>query len=787
MMVRFRGFLSNGRVNMVVQNEVKKEAGASLSSKKGKAKSAVKRAVKVPKQFEPLFQKAQEYVRDYFSRQKFDPSKGTIEISDERYILVRAASMSVDFFETVKRLYSDIDEKEAFDVAYQLLFDIAHAIGYEDAKNFQLKMDLKDPIEKLSAGPVHFAYAGWAFVDIFPESNPTPDENYYLIYDHPYSFESDAWIKKGKKSTSPVCVMNAGYSSGWCAASFDIPLVAYEIMCKAQGDSTCRFIMAQPSKIEGFVNDYLNQNLNLAKKISTYKIPGFFERKTIEEKLRRSEELYRKQFEEAQDAIFLAEADSGILVDCNDAAVKLIGRSKAEMIGQHQRILHPPKDIVNGFNKAFLSHRAEKEGISIDTQVVTKSGELKEVSIKGSIIKLDNKKLLSGVFRDITERKRALQELEHRFGFEKIIYDVSREFAAVREEGINKALNGVLNIIGSFVRVDRCYVYTFKDDIICKLNEWHVHNILSSVEVKQEVNIKDWEWFQGVLEEGKAKHIYDVEKLPKSASAEKEFLRNDNIKSLLIVPITQNNQTIGFIGFDSVFLNKNWRQADIDLLQITAEIISQAFSRKQALLKEKEDAKILKKALMDVVVTLGLTSEKRDPYTAGHQERVSMLAELIAKEVGLDEKCVEGVKLGALIHDLGKYNIPSEILNRPGRLTALEFDLIKEHPKDGYDILKDVVFPWPIAKMVLQHHERMDGSGYPDGLKGDKIILEARILAVADVVEAICSSRPYRPALKFDVAVQEITKNNGESYDGKIVDACMRLIKSGRIPFACDA
>src|SRR4030043_334305 len=245
-------------------------------------------SVKVPKQFEPIFQKAHEYVSKYFKKKKEDPSKGTIEIFGQRYILIRAASMSVDFFETVKNLYQDKGDKEALNVAWGLLFDIAHSIGKADAKNFHKKMKLRDPIEKLSAGPIHFSHSGWAFVDIFPESKPSPDENYLLIYDHPFSFESDAWIKSGRKSDLPVCVMNAGYSSGWCEESFGVTLVASEIMCKAKGDDACRFIMASPSKIELYIKEYLKREQKLAKKAIKYEIPGFFKRKQVEEALHKA-------------------------------------------------------------------------------------------------------------------------------------------------------------------------------------------------------------------------------------------------------------------------------------------------------------------------------------------------------------------------------------------------------------------------------------------------------------------------------------------------------------------
>lgn len=231
--------------------------------------------VKVPQQFEAIFQRAQEYVSDYFSIRKQDPSKGSIEIFDQRYILIRAASMSVDFFEIIKEMLKGCGEENAAEMTRNLLFDIAHAVGKMDARSFHQKMGVYDPIEKLSAGPIHFAYTGWAFVDISAESKPTPDKQYYLLYDHPFSFEADAWEKSGKKTSSCVCTMNAGYSSGWCEQSFGIPLVASEIMCKARGDGACRFIMAHPEKIEQYINDYLDRHPEIPRDVIIYETGGF--------------------------------------------------------------------------------------------------------------------------------------------------------------------------------------------------------------------------------------------------------------------------------------------------------------------------------------------------------------------------------------------------------------------------------------------------------------------------------------------------------------------------------
>ena len=166
--------------------------------------------VKVPKKFERIFEKAESYVSAYFGNQSREFIPGKITISGERYILVRAASLSVDFFSTVKVLFGGSLEEEAKSMAKSLLYDIAHSVGKEDARKFHIKNNLTDPLEKLSVGPVHFSYTGWASVDISPQSNVSLDENFLLIYDHLYSFESDAWLVKGEKSDSCVCVMNAG-------------------------------------------------------------------------------------------------------------------------------------------------------------------------------------------------------------------------------------------------------------------------------------------------------------------------------------------------------------------------------------------------------------------------------------------------------------------------------------------------------------------------------------------------------------------------------------------------
>jgi PAS domain S-box-containing protein/putative nucleotidyltransferase with HDIG domain len=185
----------------------------------------------------------------------------------------------------------------------------------------------------------------------------------------------------------------------------------------------------------------------------------------------------------------------------------------------------------------------------------------------------------------------------------------------------------------------------------------------------------------------------------------------------------------------------------------------------------------LRKSLNDTIRTIAMIAEARDPYTAGHQERVSKLAAAIAEVMKLPEEQIQGVRIAGIIHDIGKMQIPAEILSKPVKLSPNEFELVKSHAEIGYGILSTIEFPYPIAEITYQHHERIDGSGYPRGLKGEEILIEARILAAADTVEAMASDRPYRPALGISSALTEIEKNSGIMYDAGVVEACLRLFR----------
>ena len=194
----------------------------------------------------------------------------------------------------------------------------------------------------------------------------------------------------------------------------------------------------------------------------------------------------------------------------------------------------------------------------------------------------------------------------------------------------------------------------------------------------------------------------------------------------------------------------------------------------------QESCEKLQRLLKETVSALASAVEVKDPYTAGHQQRVAELACAIAKEMGFSEKQISGLEVAAIIHDIGKIHVPAEILTKPGGLTQDEINMINTHPQYGHDILKEIEFPWPVAEIVLQHHERMDGSGYPNKLSGKNILMEARVIGVADVVEAMSTRRPYRSALGLDKALEEISEKKGTVYDTKVAEACSRLFKEKR-------
>jgi len=437
------------------------------------------KTVNVPLAFEPIFEKAQETVKEYFSKLKRDPSKGILEINNERYVLIRASALSEEFFDNIKVLYNDKTEKEAFSIASNFLFDVGHLIGKQDAMCFHEKMNLVNPVEKLAAGPVHFAHSGWAFVDILPESNPEPNLNFFLKYNHPYSFEADSWIKSGKKSSEAVCVMNAAYSSGWCEESYGMPLTAVEISCRAKGDDHCTFIMAHPDKIQSFIDSEIT-----TKKIN-YKpqIPYFFERKLIEDKLIQNERLLSS-------AQMISKLGSWeFIIETNELiwSKELYNIFEIELTID-KSILYDEyvsriskKDLPEFYRCMDLAYSGEK--YTIQHGVKLPNGTKKWIFGTGVPLKDKNDKVykLIGYAQDVTERVSTEVELNKYF---KLSMDMLC----------------VANFNGEFVKVSKGWTETLgfsKEELLGKqfLNFVHPDDIESTI--SEFKNLKDGDFTKG--------------------------------------------------------------------------------------------------------------------------------------------------------------------------------------------------------------------------------------------------------------------------------------------------
>jgi PAS domain S-box-containing protein/putative nucleotidyltransferase with HDIG domain len=268
----------------------------------------------------------------------------------------------------------------------------------------------------------------------------------------------------------------------------------------------------------------------------------------------------------------------------------------------------------------------------------------------------------------------------------------------------------------------------------------------------------------GLLKEEVGRDTRGQEDLSRARTLEQELIRKDG--SLVPVEVKYT------------FL-RDAQARPAEVLAIARDISE----RKQAQEEAKRSIEKLVGAMEHAIQAMTIVVEMRDPHTAGHQQRATQLACAIAREIGLSEEQISGLRLAGLIHDIGKVRIPAEILMNPDGLSEPECMMIQAHPRLGYEILKTIDFPWPVAQIVLQHHERLDGSGYPSGLSGEDIIIEARILAVADVVDAMASHRPYRAALGVEKALEEIEENRGVLYDARVADACLKLFRDKSFEF----
>ena len=461
---------------------------------------------------------------------------------------------------------------------------------------------------------------------------------------------------------------------------------------------------------------------------------GILSLRAREERKRNREMLRFMQFsiDRATDAVFWIDSEAKFFY-VNQAACRITGFSRDELLSMSIF------QVDLRFSKEAWSENWRQikrlGSLTYETYYRRKEGYEFPVEVTGDYLEYNEKEYCCAFVRDISERKKvveALRESEEKF---RSLVESTSDF---------------------FWEIDRNERYIYVSPKITSLLGYYPEEILGKTPFDLMPKIE-------AERISKQFQVITAQKAPFD-SLENILVHRDGYHIMV--------ETSGLPIFDEQGVFRGYRGIDRDVTE-----------RKRAESELTLSLDKLSHSIESAIEAMALTVEMKDPYTAGHQRRVAILACAIAKEMNLPDKVVDGLRLAAVVHDIGKIYVPAEILSKPGKITEIEFSLIKTHPKVGFDVLKTIEFPWPIAQIVLQHHERLNGKGYPAGLSAEEILLEAKILSVADVVEAMSSHRPYRPALGRRLALEEIAQQSGLAYDSEVVDACLRLFKERGFSF----
>ena len=456
------------------------------------------------------------------------------------------------------------------------------------------------------------------------------------------------------------------------------------------------------------------------------------EKQTADEMLKRSEENFHHSLDNSPLGIRIVSADGKTLY-ANQEIMKIYGYDNIEEL---MNTPHKKRYTPECYAEHEKREERRKRGEIIpyyELSIIRKNGEVRYLEVFRKQVLWNGEILFQALYSDITERKQAeknLLESEERY---RIVVENAHEAIIItRDTNVVFANNAAAEQIG------------------------YSKETLTSGTFTNFIHPED----RNIVTEYSTKR-----------------LKGENVPSIYSFRIITQDGKVKWAELNATVIEWNKQPATLNFLNDITE-------RKMLEEERIESYNRIKKTLQATVQSIALLVETKDPYTAGHQQRVAQLAVAIAKEMGLTSDQQDFIYTASIIHDLGKVSVPSELLSKPTKLTEVEFNLIKTHSPSGYNILKDIDFPWPVADAILQHHERMNGSGYPNHLQGDSILLEARILALADVVEAISSHRPYRPSLGINFALDEISKNKGTLYDDKVVDACLKLFLEKNFAFS---
>jgi PAS domain S-box-containing protein len=520
-------------------------------------------------------------------------------------------------------------------------------------------------------------------------------------------------------------------------------------------------------------------------------IQDISDRRRSLELLQESEERFRRIFERLPIAYQSTDL-GGRLLEVNQAWLDILGYPEEEVLGRNfQKFLQP--EFRATFDKWFSCVQKQGSCHNLELSLLCRDGRMFEALLEGRVAQGVNgaSERIHCVFTDITERKRneqalmrASQALEAHTSVNRVVMDseevgemVQRVCEVVVEAGdyplvwvglIHEGDEPVLQRTGYYIQED---------------GEWPFEQ--TSYSLKRYSDRRNSLAVRALLDNTiLASNLLPGEPLCDGCVEWNSCLSlvdRAGLRSVICIPLKSAGMPTP-VGVMVVFSKdeRAFREEERQRLKVLANDLSFGIQWLDAW-KENMQARFeYGRSLLQTVSSIARSLEVRDPYTTGHQQQVGRLAVAIAEEMGLDEDVVQGVELGALIHDIGQVFVPVDLLSRPGKLTETEFELIKSHPMVGFQIMADTDLPWPVKEMIYQHHERIDGSGYPQGLKGQDIVLEAKILSVADVVEAMISERPYRQALDVEHALEELEKGKETIYEAEVVDACVRLVREGR-------
>ncbi len=502
------------------------------------------------------------------------------------------------------------------------------------------------------------------------------------------------------------------------------------------------------------------------------------EKKAAEEAIRLAEREYRSIFEEAPEGIFKLGADSR-LQSISPGGARMLGYDSSEEAAHTMREgLHC---WVSRDERSAFIERLEQEGQVQDLECAWRQRDGTPFFASVTARRISDEKgraaYYQGFFQDITERKHLESELRQHLREVLLLSEMNR--ALLKAESEEELLSEYCRIAveaGGYRMAWVGIAHPGTNRQVTPVAHYGAENGYLS---RAKVMLDGGEFSKGPT--GRAIALKspqvteDIASDPGMAPFRDEALSR-GFSSIIAVPFQLSADSVGCLTAYADTTRK-WSEAERRLVDQFAAALGYGIRTVRTAAEKEQYERDLMTSLEQTIQVIAETVDQRDPYTAGHQRRVADLATRIAQKMGLAEERIQGLGLAATIHDLGKMGVPAEILTKPGKLTPTQISLIREHVQMGYDIIRNVKFPWPIADIVRQNHERLDGSGYPQGLKGEEILLEARILAVADVTEAMASHRPYRESLGTDAALEEIVRRRGKYFDADVVEACLSVFR----------